>query len=237
MCQLTATLRPDLLQKGKIRVKQTKRVKEEDVFPLYLLAKAGDKQAYNRLFEILALLIRKTVRARNYFPTNQIEDITQSVITDMVRGYRNYNVDRGRPFLAFAQDCIKKSIVQAWRTFWCPTHQILSRADSLDAQLFKDNKKKDVRYIENDFSKVLSRLTVIRPSDFTEPGSIEYWTLIDLVCFIEDSYSNRVARISKIMGEPMVLKQIYNARDRIKAGSKEKQNIVEFLIRIIRADY
>ena len=222
-------------------MKQTKRVKEEDVFPLVLLAKAGDKQAYNRLFEILALLIRKTVRARNYFPTNQIEDIIQGVIADMVRGYRNYNVDRGTPFLMFAQLCIKRSITQAWRTFSCPTNQIHFRADSLDAQLFEDNKKKDgyawLRYHDPGFDQVASICNNTDPEDFTAPGTTEYWVLIDYLKHPGDSYAERAERVSKMKGKTVKGKGVDNARLRIQMGHKQKKNLRDFILWYQAIDY
>ncbi|MEA2477656.1 MAG: polymerase sporulation-specific sigma factor [Actinomycetota bacterium] len=94
--------------------------------------RAGDERG----IEVLLARYRNFARskARNYFLAgSEKEDVVQEGMIGLFKAIRDFDLDQGTPFRAFAELCISRQILTAIKTANRQKHQPLNSSVSLDA--------------------------------------------------------------------------------------------------------
>ena len=120
------------------KVKEKVEIAELDDLDLVARVRAGDE----RCIEVLLARYRNFARskARSYFLAgSDKEDVVQEGMIGLFKAIRDFEVDTGTPFRAFAELCISRQILTAIKTANRQKHQPLNSSVSLDAPAYGDD--------------------------------------------------------------------------------------------------
>ncbi|HEV3471580.1 MAG TPA: RNA polymerase sporulation sigma factor SigH [Actinomycetota bacterium] len=119
------------------KVQERVEISELEDLDLVARVRAGDE----RCIEILLARYRNFARskARSYFLAgSDKEDVVQEGMIGLFKAIRDFEVDTGTPFRAFAELCISRQILTAIKTANRQKHQPLNSSVSLDAPAYGD---------------------------------------------------------------------------------------------------